>query len=581
VGPSVPAGANVHFCASPAWTYSASEESLFVVTHISSGGASFTVDVITGTPAAPVYNAVLVVSVRPGGGWTQPSGNIQPQSVPNAGASACGATPCKIETSDSQVRQSPVYRNGFLWYAQTIGLPAGGLTRTAAQWTKLTPSLSPAFVDGGRLDDPTATSINGGKWYDHCSLSVNSSNDMILGFTQFSSAQHPSAGYAMRLGPDAPGTIRDAFIYHAGEDYYHKTFTTATGRNRWGDFTTCQVDPCDDQTLWTLQEYAKTRTGTDDGNTGSNSSKWSSWWAAVAGVGPVASLTCPGDQTGAPGGSIVVTFRVTNSGTGSGSFSYSVTDVTGWGGPVSGTTPALAPAGFFDVPVTFNIPSNCSPPQDVATFSAQPVGPTGCYTPVFCNTKIFCDVATAALVSRFDASPAARGVDLTWWSDAVGQVESWNVYRAPTEESGWTRVNSSPIPMSSAGQFRLNDPETNSGSMFYRLSAVLPGIGEQVLSSTKVSADGESFSFAISGGNPFTSKTTLRYALPRAERVKVDVYSVTGERVRTLVDRMESPGVHTVDFELRGGTRTLAPGIYLARITAGTERRTLRMVAME
>ena len=34
----------------------------------------------------------------------------------------------------------------------------------------------------------------------------------------------------------------------------------------------------DGGTLWTVEEYAKTRPGTDDGNTGSNSSKWSTWW---------------------------------------------------------------------------------------------------------------------------------------------------------------------------------------------------------------------------------------------------------------------------------------------------------------
>ena len=44
----------------------------------------------------------------------------------------------------------------------------------------------------------------------------------------FASNQHPSAGYAMRLGTDAPGTLRDPFIYKVGDDYYHKTFSTTT-----------------------------------------------------------------------------------------------------------------------------------------------------------------------------------------------------------------------------------------------------------------------------------------------------------------------------------------------------------------
>ena len=107
---------------------------------------------------------------------------------------------------------------------------------------------------------------------------------MMVAYTQFASNQHPAAGYSVRASTDAAGSIRDATIYKAGEDYYHKTFSTATGRNRWGDFSTAQVDPSDDKTLWAYQEYGKTRTGTDDGNTGSNSSKWSNFWAALTTV---------------------------------------------------------------------------------------------------------------------------------------------------------------------------------------------------------------------------------------------------------------------------------------------------------
>jgi len=271
--------ANTHFCSSPCVTYSASEDTLFVVTHLSSAGATYAMDTITGTPGTPTYTSGGS-QVRTGGGWVQPGGNQLPQSAPNSGASACGATPCKLENQDSQVRSAPTYRGGYIYYAQTVGLPSGGLTHTAAQWTKLS-AISGAYSDGGRIDDPTATATNGGKWYAYTHIAVNSEGSFLVGYSQFSSAQHPSAGYSVHVAGDAAGTVRDPQIYHAGEDYYHKTFSTATGRNRWGDFSTAQVDPSDDLTLWTLQEYAKTRTGTDDGNTGSNSSRWSSWWAGV------------------------------------------------------------------------------------------------------------------------------------------------------------------------------------------------------------------------------------------------------------------------------------------------------------
>src|SRR5207249_10118435 len=93
-----------------------------------------------------------------------------------------------------------------------------------------------------------------------------------------------------------------------------------SGRNRWGDFSTAQVDPSDDQTLWVLQEYAKTRTSTDDGTTGTNGSKWSTWWAAVQNVNTFTITASAGaGGTISPSGSVVVnqgnnqTFTITPS----------------------------------------------------------------------------------------------------------------------------------------------------------------------------------------------------------------------------------------------------------------------------
>jgi len=271
-----------HFCSAPAHTMSATEDTMFVLTHLTSSTGTYQLDKITGTAAAPVYTSGGTLT-RTGGGWVQPTGQALPQSAPNSGASSCGATPCPIEIQDSQIRSAPVYRGGFLYYTQTIGLPSSGMTHSSVQWTKLT--TNGGFIDGGRLDDPTATSTNGGKWYADPHIAVNDVGDFMMGYSQFSSAQHPSAGYSWHDHTDAAGTLRDPFIYKAGEDYYHKDF--GGGRNRWGDFSQVNVDPSDDHTLWAIQEYAKNRTSTNDGTTGANGSKWSTYWAAVNPTAPV------------------------------------------------------------------------------------------------------------------------------------------------------------------------------------------------------------------------------------------------------------------------------------------------------
>jgi hypothetical protein len=282
-----------HFCTGPCITYSLTSDTLYLVTHLSSSGGTYAVDRITGTASAPAYTSGGTLT-RTGGGWVQSGGNQLPQSAPNSGVSVCGATPCPIEAQDSFIRSAPVFRGGSIYYAQTVGLPAGAMTHTGVQWTRLT-TPSGAFTDGGRIEEATATSSNGGKWYAGPHIAVNASGDFIVGYSQFSSAQHPSAGYSVHQAGDAAGSTRDPLIYKQGEDYYHKTFSTNTGRNRWGDFSQAQVDPSDDQSLWVVDEYAKNRPGVSDTTSGANSSRWSTYWAKVpfspvVGVGDVPDL---------------------------------------------------------------------------------------------------------------------------------------------------------------------------------------------------------------------------------------------------------------------------------------------------
>jgi hypothetical protein len=179
--------------------------------------------------------------------------------------------------ADAQVRGNAVFRNGGIYYSQTVGLPAGGLTHTAAQWTRL--DTSGNFIDGGRVEDPTATATNGGRWYAYPSVAVNKNNDVMVGFSEFESDDFADAGYALRLGTDAAGAMRDPVIYKEGEDYYSKDFGGT--RNRFGDYSATRIDPSNDRDMWTVQEYAGTRTA-PNANSTTNNSRWGTFWAKVA-----------------------------------------------------------------------------------------------------------------------------------------------------------------------------------------------------------------------------------------------------------------------------------------------------------
>jgi len=67
--------------------------------------------------------------------------------------------------------------------------------------------------------------------------------------------------------------------------------------------------------------------------------------------------------------------------------------------------------------------------------------------------------------------------------------------------------------------------------------------------------------------NPFNADTVLRFALPRNERVRLQVYNLLGELVATLVEGYCKAGEYEVPFQ----AGHLASGVYLCRLESGDE----------
>ncbi len=70
------------------------------------------------------------------------------------------------------------------------------------------------------------------------------------------------------------------------------------------------------------------------------------------------------------------------------------------------------------------------------------------------------------------------------------------------------------------------------------------------------------FSLGQNFPNPFNPSTAIDYMVKKGAHVKIDVFSVTGQHIKTLVDGRKSAGTHQLRF--RGGN--LAGGIYFYRM---------------
>jgi hypothetical protein len=81
--------------------------------------------------------------------------------------------------------------------------------------------------------------------------------------------------------------------------------------------------------------------------------------------------------------------------------------------------------------------------------------------------------------------------------------------------------------------------------------------------------------------NPFNPATTVTYSVPEKCRVTLEIYDVSGKCVARLVDRRHEKGSYAVEWngkDERGNS--LASGIYLYRIEAGTQTISKKMVLL-
>ncbi len=77
--------------------------------------------------------------------------------------------------------------------------------------------------------------------------------------------------------------------------------------------------------------------------------------------------------------------------------------------------------------------------------------------------------------------------------------------------------------------------------------------------------------------NPFNPVTTIEYALPHQSEVRLEVYNILGQRIKTLIYNIQKPGNHSINWNASG----LSSGIYFYRLTAGDKTTTKRMTLLK
>lgn len=193
--------------------------------------------------AGPLTSPTLVEH-----GWASIPSHSSPPSAPALGSIA------PLDTLDWRPMNA-VFRNGSIYTTHGVAVS----DRAGVRWYEIDP-VSVTATQVGTIADSSL-------YYFMPSISVNARGDVILGFTGSSESQYAGAYFTGRSAGDTPGAVAVPALYRPGQGAYNTV--DSNGVNRWGDYSLTSVDPVDDLTLWTIQEYSR---GND---------RWGTWIAKL------------------------------------------------------------------------------------------------------------------------------------------------------------------------------------------------------------------------------------------------------------------------------------------------------------
>ncbi len=166
----------------------------------------------------------------------------------------------RLDSLDDRLFGAAIHKNKItgastLWTAHNIEVNSSGVGttgggRNGSRWYEITNLTgTPTINQVGTLFDPAATSPRG-FWID--TVSVSGQGHMALGSSYASLNDFAGVATAGRFRTDAPGAIQAPTLAQVSSTAYN---VQRVDSQRWGDFSQTVVDPADDMTLWTIQEW--------------------------------------------------------------------------------------------------------------------------------------------------------------------------------------------------------------------------------------------------------------------------------------------------------------------------------------
>ena len=207
------------------------------------------------------------------------------------------------------------------------------------------------------------------------------------------------------------------------------------------------------------------------------------------------------------------------------------------------------------------------------------------------------DISLPVELSMFEAKAGDGVVLIVWRTESETDNLGFYLYRSTHRNGDFTRITKELIKSQSqnggAAEYKYLDSSVRNGvTYYYKLEDVningertmhgpvsaLPNFG---LTLDEVMIP-DTYGLSQNFPNPFNPGTLIKYQLPEKAKVRLNIYNLLGQKVRTLVDAELEPGFKSIYWDGRDDFgRTVSAGVYIYELVAGSYVATRKMVMVK
>lgn len=194
------------------------------------------------------------------------------------------------------------------------------------------------------------------------------------------------------------------------------------------------------------------------------------------------------------------------------------------------------------------------------------------------------DVDLPVELSSFTAKSANGTVLLNWITESETENAGFYLYRSSRTEGPFEQLNAKLIDGRGTSQARseyeYRDAHVQVGETYFYKLADLDYTGRMEFHGplTVAVAPPQVFSLQQNYPNPFNAETRIPFVLPDKQYVTLEIYSVLGQKVRTVLATTLETGEHVARWDgLDDQGYALTSGLYLFVLQSGTLRQTRKM----